>query len=282
MRALSALLSASDAAASGDRARFDASISEGLAKTRGARTFHDEVAWLSVGVDPDADPFTSPEPLAAWCVGASVELPFGLLGIALHPRHEADDVLGYVVTRPGRPPRRIFGAGVGFAEGLTQSSRPGRTETAVSVVALAGRAGLDKADFFQRVYGFPYRKELHQGPLEVLVHRVRKTVGDSLELERGEDRIAVAVRAPLSVPDPRCIKPLDERLLRALAEHGGGSAKDVAKALGVSIRTVQGVIKHLTEDGSCIADRQGRNVIYRIEDTTFSEPTRQHTRRQIL
>jgi hypothetical protein len=279
-RASRAAVRARVSATGGQRAIFDEAVRDAREALAAMPSLSRELERFCVGADPDADLEAAEEPLRRWCLGEELILPFGLVGIALHPRPDADDVVAYVVGRP-KGSRRIFGSGVGFAPSLTHSSRPGRTETAICVLALGAGRELDKHAFFREVYGFEFRRELHQGPFEVLVHRLRKAMGDSLEVGRGEEKLVARVNAPFSVPDPRCAKPLDDRLLKTIAERNGGSARDIAKALGIPLRTIQGVIKQLAEDGACVAEKQGRRVVYRVEDTTFSEPTRQHTRRQL-
>jgi hypothetical protein len=54
---------------------------------------------------------------------------------------------------------------------------------------------------------------------------------------------------------------------------GAMSAEHAAQRLGVPLRTVQALLAQLVEEGECHADKNGRRVQYRVEDTTFSEPT---------
>ena len=84
----------------------------------------------------------------------------------------------------------------------------------------------------------------------------------------------LVARTPFSVPDPRCERPMEDTLLRALAERGGGSAKEIAQTLDVPLRSVQLLLKGLVEDGACLSEKDGRRVAYKVEDTTFHEPTR--------
>jgi len=63
---------------------------------------------------------------------------------------------------------------------------------------------------------------------------------------------------------------LPDRLVRSLAEQGAPSAADAARVLGLPLRTVQSALAELVAEGICRVERQGRNVSYRVEDTTFT------------
>jgi hypothetical protein len=139
---------------------------------------------------------------------------------------------------------------------------------------LAGPAGIAREDLFRRVYGFTFKQVTHQGVLDVLVHRVRALLGESATLDRSVRTIAAVARAPLAVPEGASAQPLEDRVLRALAERGGLGAREAAEAIGIPLRTVQAALARLVEEGACLTERRGRAVAYRVEDTTFSEPTR--------
>ncbi|MEM9192403.1 MAG: helix-turn-helix domain-containing protein [Myxococcota bacterium] len=79
-------------------------------------------------------------------------------------------------------------------------------------------------------------------------------------------------------PDPRCAKSIDDRILRTLAESGMSNARATAEKLGAPLRSVQHALKRLVDEGACFVEKQGRAVHYRIEDTTFFEPTRERLR----
>jgi DNA-binding transcriptional ArsR family regulator len=80
--------------------------------------------------------------------------------------------------------------------------------------------------------------------------------------------------APIAIPDPTTATDLRELVLRFLAENGGrASARDVAEALGVPLRTVQDALGQLVGDESCRRERSGRTHEYALEDTTFFAPT---------
>jgi hypothetical protein len=151
--------------------------------------------------------------------------------------------------------------------------KQGRNETLVSALALAGPSGLSEEEAFGEVYEFAYQAEMHRGVFGVCVHRAREYLGAAGAIEHGAGRVMLALDAPILVPDPRCTKPMQDRLLRAIASRGGATAQDVAKAVGVSLRVAQQALADLSADGACLATKEGRKVRYAVEDTTFSEPT---------
>jgi hypothetical protein len=159
--------------------------------------------------------------------------------------------------------RAIAGAGV----------RPGRTEKTVAVLLHAAEAGLENAVLFRAVYGFGFHPVLHRSVFDVLLHRVRTLLGDSADLLHRDEHVTLSLRAPVYVPDPRCERPVDDRLLRTLATSRSGTARETAEMLDLPLRTVQTALKQLVEEGVCVTEKRGRRVEYRVEDTTFSEPT---------
>jgi hypothetical protein len=107
----------------------------------------------------------------------------------------------------------------------------------------------------------------------VLIHRCKEHLGDRASITRAKGRIQLVPNGPLLLADPRCSRPLGDSLLGIVAERPGASAKDIAEASGVSLRVVQATLQSLVKDGACQLDRDGREVRYVVEDTTFSEPT---------
>ena len=126
---------------------------------------------------------------------------------------------------------------------------------------------------FEQAYEIPYEAEVHRGVFEVLLHRVRAYLEGAAELVRGDGRIALRLLRPVLVPDPRCAPPVYDRLLRILAREGRATASDAAKQIGLSVRAVQEALKSLAADGVCVGEKDGRQILYIVEDTTFSEPT---------
>ncbi|MEM9190574.1 MAG: hypothetical protein AAGF12_15420 [Myxococcota bacterium] len=275
-----ALLSMLDAADAGDLAGFHHHARRASEAFQDHAPLRSELHRIWVGLDVTKDLSSAEPTLRAWALGEGVAPPSGTMAISLLPRDNADDVVAFVVALHDARSRRVFGRGLGLSPDAVDAAKPGRLEAALSVLALAAEP-MEKPEFFRAVYGFEYKREIHEGPLEVLIHRVRKAAGDRLDIDRQERLISAKVLKPFSIPDPRCAKPLDERLLTTLAERRGGSAKDMAKALGVPLRTVQGVIRNLADDGACLVEKQGRRVVYKVEDTTFSDPTMRNIRRHI-
>ncbi|MEM9072597.1 MAG: hypothetical protein AAGE52_29080 [Myxococcota bacterium] len=260
------LASLSAAANAGNRNAYEAA----------ARTLRRDVAGFAplaadanayiLACDVDASP---DESVAGWCAGESERVPLGV--------YAPDDAgsLGYVAARPGHRGRRILPHGQGlFGASLLprQRRKQSRVETLVSVLALAGPKGLEEADAFRRVYGFALVPELHRGTFDVAQHRARAYLGDYGTLEREGTRVRLSLQAPVLVPDPRCVEPMENRLLRALA-GGATTAKAAAEVAGVSLRRAQSALQALADEGACLAEKEGRRLAYRVEDTTFAEPT---------
>jgi hypothetical protein len=162
-------------------------------------------------------------------------------------------------------------------EGLTrlpQSHRHrGRIETLLAACALAGDEGIEEHALFEACYGFAYDPGLHAGPLGVAVHRARQRVGDLGAIDRAGGRIRLSVRAPILLPDPRCAVGTEDRALQHIALGGTASARSLADALGVSLRSAQQALESLVQAGLCARERERSSVLYRVEDTTFHEPT---------
>src|SRR5690242_19693427 len=110
---------------------------------------------------------------------------------------------------------------------------------------------------------------------EVLVTRARLYLEKAGEMVRGDGRIAMSLRVPIAVPDPQCAAQLHDQILRVLAREGSVTAGDAAERVGLSVRAVQQALRSLAEDGVCVGEKDGRQITYAVEDTTFSEPTQQ-------
>lgn len=143
---------------------------------------------------------------------------------------------------------------------------------ALAALALAGPAGLSREDFFARVYGFAFVPRRHQAVLDMLVHRMRARLGPRGALERRPDggAMVLEVSAPLAIPDPRCALGAAERVLWTLARLGAASAQEAAAALRMPLRAVQNVLRELVEEGACSQIRSGRQLHYRVRETTFT------------
>jgi hypothetical protein len=147
-----------------------------------------------------------------------------------------------------------------------------RIDTALAELALAGPAGHTREEFFRRVYGFPFRPDLHQGVLDVLVHRMRARVGDAGEIVRGGDppRVSLQLKVELAIPDGRGALSMSDRVLRAVATLGTVAASDAATALRMPLRSVQRALRQLVKEGTCTTVKAGQHVGYRVKDTAFT------------
>lgn len=276
--ALGAMLGA---AALGDRAGFDQSLSAARALLAGCPWRIDEIDAASAALDPDVEPsYVAPE-IAAWITGATADPPPALTGLCTvaDVAEASESAVAYVMVQPPRDARRVLALGLGLAgddaRRVKQMKRKkGRTDTALAVLALAGRAGLSREELFKAVYGFVYSPILHQGVLDVLLHRIRPRLQQSGALGRDGERFVLELGEGLLVPDPRCTQAIEGQVLRLLATRAAGTAKEAAEALGVPLRTAQAALQQLVGDGALISERKGNQVAYRVEDTTFSEPTK--------
>ncbi len=285
VRALRALLEAAHAGAHPALDQAAASLSEATQGFRDvAREAHALIALLDIVREPpDAS-------VRAWRTGSRASIPYGLGGVAAAAsvKDTSPAALACVYAVPGAAAGRLLRNGralCGVARDLTASDagRGGsRPDVALASLALAGPEGLDRAAFFQSVYGFRFRPELHQEMLDVLVGRMRQRLGSAGSIRRdgSAHRLALDLAEPLLVPDVRCALPVGDATLRALVQGGDLSAADVASRLGLSVRAAQLVLRQLVEDGACVPERDGRDerrVRYRVVDTSFTTITRLQT-----
>jgi hypothetical protein len=262
------------AAARGDRAGYETARRE-LADAAGSfAPYMREARALDLCLDPLTSPARDDE-VRAWAAGELSRIPFGLGGVAL----AIDDPSGELswVVRGERGVRRILAPGLGLADHAHRvepgKRRQGRLETALAMLVLADREGLEERAFFRELYGFDYEASVHEGVYRVLVHRLRAELPPRAELLRDAGRIALVLDEPIAVPDPRTAPPIGERALRVIAAHPGATAKDLAELAAIPLRTLQSELQHLVNEGACNAERSGRQISYFVEDTTFSEPT---------
>jgi len=212
-----------------------------------------------------------------WSHGEIDAPPNGLLGLA---SGENIGSLACIVTQGNgdRQPRRILRLGAGLAQ--TDDSvelepthrRSARVDRMLAVLALRP-AGLEFGAVFRAVWGFKFVESVHSEAFEVTLHRARERLGEHARIDRAEGSLCLVASKRLLVPDPRCTPDVDERLLQHVASHGSVNARDAARALGMSLRAVQSALKDLVESGACERRRDGRSIVYGVEDTTFREPT---------
>ncbi|MEM9195649.1 MAG: hypothetical protein AAGF12_41160 [Myxococcota bacterium] len=155
---------------------------------------------------------------------------------------------------------------VGFQEGARVQA---------CLAALIKRAGeaIDEALLFSEVYGFRYDPAQHYSVFRVLLHRVRGCTGGVGRLEHQGSGVCFRLERRVVVPDPASVPSIEERLLRLIALSPGCSARDLATRSGLGLRTVQRTLRLMGETGVCLAEQNGRQLTYRVEDTTFHEPT---------
>ncbi len=265
------LVAVLDAARLGDAPGFSSGVARALQALAAFAPLRGDVldAVAALGGSELGSPRAA---VAAWCDGQQPfgPAPGGLAGLAGVP-------LAAVVGRPRSAGRRLLGLGIGLlgpdVDRGPLSDKPGRTESLLAALALAGPAGLPEEDLFSVVYGFSYNPALHRGAWDVALHRARTGCADVGVLHRSEGRVGLEVKRPFVVPDPRCQRSHEDRVLQRIAAESGSSARDLAGALGLSLRTVQDALRELVNVGACRQHRDGRRVIYSVEDTTFQEPT---------
>jgi hypothetical protein len=202
-----------------------------------------------------------------------------LRGLSAHVEAVSADeaTAAFVVAGPRERARRLVGLGHALAAPDRridpQRGRPGRVETVIAALALASD-GLESADLFRTVYGFDYSPGVHRDLFKQLVYRARGELEPIGVIRKDGETFHLDLTGRLLVPDPRCEQPLEDLVLRFLARQGNGSAKATASTLKISLRKAQEALAQLAEEGAIAVDKDGRHVSYRVEDTTFSEPTR--------
>lgn len=151
----------------------------------------------------------------------------------------------------------------------------GQIRAAQVLAVLARRPGesLLTDEVFRAVYGFAYIPEKHSPVLRSALKRVRMQLQDLGNVDRPTPTtLRLLVTQRVSVPDPKSILTLEERILRVLSRTPASSA-ELASLLRVSKRQVQNSLPDLVAQGCCSVEKEGRAVRYNVEDTTFTVPT---------
>lgn len=269
-----ALSRAISAAASGDRGAFDEASATLLARTSGARTRQAEARTLLTAIDLFV-PLTALDRTAfdfVSCVRADLD---GLEGAVIEPVDPDAPIAMAIVSPTGV--RRFLAPGRGLLGRVPQvsaSEHGGRTESAILTLAAASAAGMEEESFFRAVYGFAFKKALHDGVLRVLLTRIRQSIEPHARLVREGDRLRLVIEAPFTLVDPRVATRADNAVLRAIASDRALSAKEIAERTGLPLRTVQAELGRLVEEGVCRREKDGRNTEYLVEDTVVREPSR--------
>lgn len=277
--AAGSLATALDRARLGNRSGFAESIDHALTRLRGLEGHVADLDAARVALDLGADAGPVEAPLARWRRGLDDEVPRGLLGLTASA--DPGDAAVFVLARPGAPGARLLGPGAPLVEAAGAARLPqmqrrqGRTDTALAVLALAGNEGLSDDELFRAAYGFAFSHNVHGGVLDVLLHRARAHLGAAGEITRSHGVLALVVPAPLLLVDPRGAPHDDDRVLQLVAQRGRMSAKDTSQQLGLPLRSAQAALEALVATGACTRERNGRAIEYRVDDTTFQEPTGQ-------
>lgn len=273
------LVRAVDRAHLGNQSGFVESMEHARARMRGLAGHLADLDAARIAIDPDTDAGAVDGPLARWRRGLDDEVPRGLLGLTTSA--DPGDAAVLVLARPGAPAARLLGPGASLVEAAGAARLPqmqrrqGRTDTALAVLALAGEEGLSDDQLFRAAYGFAFSHNVHGGVLDVLLHRARAHLGSAGEITRSRGVLALTVQTPLLLVDPRCAPPDDDRVLQLVARSGRMSAKDTSQQLGLPLRSAQAALEALVATGACTRERNGRAIEYRVDDTTFQEPTGQ-------
>ena len=273
------LLDAFFAARDGDRETFDARAAAATGGLGTLEPFAAELADTLCAIDPARPANATDAEIRGWLTGVDTATPARLLGLSAIVEAESADegTAAFVVARPGGAARRVVALGHALAAVdlriEPKRGRPGRVETMIAALALAPQ-GLQTGALFRTIYGFEYEAARHRDLFKQLVYRARGELGDAGTIERDDERFRLELRGSILVPDPRCERPLEDLVLRFLARHGAGSAKATASTLKISLRKAQQALAQLADEGAIEVDKDGRAVHYRLEDTTFSEPTR--------
>ncbi|MEZ4226304.1 MAG: helix-turn-helix domain-containing protein [Polyangiaceae bacterium] len=265
------------AATAGDREQLVRAAELATELTSSITFAQQDALRARAALDVDFDTPLSEMLLNDWRAGATDDPPFGVLGLASGVGN--DRPRAHVLVGPKRLGRRALRLGATPVVPCDVDLKPlqrreSRTDAVLAVLALAGKHGEQEATLFAKVWGFPFEPTRHQDVLNMALSRARARLVGCGKLQRASSSLVLVPELTLSIPDPRGSSPADDRLLWFLARHAGASAAQTATALGVPLRTVQGSLKALVDEGLCASRRQGRGAEYYVEDTTFQEPTR--------
>lgn len=202
--------------------------------------------------------------------------PSGIQAAASRPG--VTESLAYVVLDPDGRAFRICSPGLCLLPkpgALVLNAKGSSTlALALPVLAAAAELGMEESEFFAKVYGFPYRGDLHKNAMKLLRRRVRAALPGEAELRVGDGRVQLSTTRTLAVADARCERPLEDRLLRFVAQRKNIPARVAAESLGIPLRSVQRTLEELVQAGDLQREGAGPTTTYGVEDTTFQEPTK--------
>jgi len=270
-----------DAAKAGDPTTFAERLASLTQELSGLAPMLEDLARVRTALDPRADSAAAGPEVEAWVRGhlGYGPPPWGLAALS-HTSSDSTEAesVALVVASPGAPGRRLLSAASGLAASVADTATlpdgpGGRSDALASTLALLGPDGATDEHVFGVVYGFSYVPSLHRGTFDVALHRARALLASHGEILREDGRISLELRQAVVLADPRSAPATDARVLGHLARSGQLSARELARHLGVSLRTTQDALRSLVEDGACQQRRAGRAVLYDLEDTTFQPPT---------
>ncbi len=218
--------------------------------------------------------------LQCWRRGETDRLPAGFSGLAFMTQGSdfAQAQCAFVHVRDGRSERvapaslRSIARRTGVKPKPEHSKIKPRADSGLALLALSDSA-IPRAEYFRQLYGFDYEQGPHGALFGMHRKRMRARLGDAGALEFDKEGLALTIYEEALLPDPRAGEELGYRALRAVSSMGGMSARDLARALNVPLRSAQRTLAELTGDGALQSRGEGPQVRYEVEDTTFSEPT---------
>lgn len=234
----------------------------------------DRVVALLTGSGPSASE------LSPWRSGETALTPRGLAGLALVSDGPATAVPAttLLIVVPGAapyrlPPLAMRSEGGRLSTKLIEAPWHPRTERGLAVLAWRAGRPLALPDYFRRVIGVGFDPAVHGSVLSSHIMRARARLGDAGVIDRHLDGLVLTPRYGFMLRDPTCCEATEQQVLRYIGERGGASAVEVARALELPLRTAQRLLAVLVDDGLALAAREGRNLRYDVEDTSFAEST---------
>ncbi|MEM9069223.1 MAG: hypothetical protein AAGE52_11985 [Myxococcota bacterium] len=204
--------------------------------------------------------------LCAWAEGRVAQTPFGLSGLAAVPPKEP---VAWVVSDAAGSRRRLRRGSPPNA--LVVANAP-RVDAAISELLLRAGEPVPVPAFFATLYGFEFVPSRHRATFDVLIHRVRECLPSTARLDRSES-VVLQLDAPLASIDPRTVRNAEDLLLAAIAQRDAATARELADAMGLPLRSVQRSLRELAQAGQCLVQGRGASTRYVVEDTTFTNPT---------
>ncbi len=149
-----------------------------------------------------------------------------------------------------------------------------RTYLVLARLALADGMCLSREKLFERVFGYPFESKKHSSLLRVTLNRVNEMLSDHASIQNDVQVFRLVVKQPFSFVDPYQVRKMEDRVLGLLATVGQWlSAAEIGERLGVPRRTVVDALQALELEETCERERRGATVCFRVEDTTFYEPS---------